>query len=375
MIINQLKQMIMKKQILFTTLLFSLAIQAIAAKHTVSNNQTNTAQFTNIQDAVNAANDGDTILVHGTPNIYPSFDLVDKKMTFIGPGWAPDKNIALPAIIAGCTFRNSANPGSPSGSELQGLIFSNGVNLANFAAGGDLGVSNLNIIRCQFNSTVSHSLSVSNNLYESCIFLTTIAFTNNSNTFTTNILFQNNIIFANQCCTGVGITGLSNPTNVHFNHNLFYSDGNVAAFSGCNFLTLSNNIFSKRNPESGLSNSTFTNNITFNCGALGDTAWIRNGNVDGGGNIAGTNPQMADQVAVTAGSLSGLLNFTIASGAANNAGSDGKDLGLLFDATGAVNWTNARNSRFPRITQMNVVNPSIAPGGNLNVNVQAKVSN
>jgi len=365
----------MKKPLLFTAILLSLAVQALATKHTVSNNQTNVAQFADIQSAVNAASNGDTIFVHGSPNIYTFFDLTDKALLFIGPGWAPDKNIALQAVIAGCNFRNSAAPGSPSGSELHGLVFSTCVQLSNFAAGGDLGVDNLKIIRCQFNSTVNHSLSASNNLYESCLFLTTVNFTNNSTTFTTNLLFQNNIFFANQCCTGTGISGLSNPTNVHFNHNLFYSDGNVSAFSNCSFLTLSNNIFSKRNPASGLSNTTFTNNITFNCGSTGDTAWIRNGNVDGGGNLAGTDPQMADQAAVTGGTFSGLLDFSIASGAANNAGSDGKDLGLLFDVTGALNWNNARNGRFPRITQMNVVNPTIAPGGSLNVNVQAKVSN
>ena len=365
----------MKKQLLFALLLLTLALQAFATKHSVSNSGANVAQFATIQAAVDAAADGDTLFIHGTSIQYAGFTLLDKKLCFIGPGWAPDKNIPLQAVINGCIFRNSVNPGSPSGSEMYGLVFVGSVNLSQAIASGDLGVGGLNIIRCQFNTLVSHTLSVANNLYESCLFLSTLTFNNNPPHTTTNILFQNNVFFANQCCTGSGISGFSNPTSVHFSHNLFYSDGNVPAFSTCAFLTLSNNIFVKRNPASGLSNSTFTNNITFNCGATGDTAWIRNGNVDGGGNIAATDPQMVDQTAVNNGTFRGLLDFTIPSGPANNTGSDGKDLGLLFDATGSLNWTNARNSRFPRITQMNVVNPTIAPGGNLNVSVQAKVSN
>lgn len=366
----------MKKLLLFTALLICTAAYAHAAVYTVSNHQANVAQFTTIQAAIDSAADGDTVYIHGSSANYAGFNLVDKKLTLIGPGWAPDKNIPLQAIInTGCNIRNSQAVGSPSGSKLQGLLFTSSFTIAQFAASGDLGVSNIDIIRCQFNQTLSHSLSVSNILYESCLFLTTLFFTNNSNTFTTNLLFQNNVFFANSCCTSNGINGLSNPTNVAFNHNLFYSDNGVDLFSNCAFLTLSNNIFVERNPAAGLSNSTFTNNITFNCGATGDTAWIRNSNVDGGGNIAAQNPQMANQTAVNNGTFSGLLNFTIAAGPANNAGSDGKDMGLLYDATGALNWTNARNSRFPRITQMNIVNPTIAPGGNLNVNVEAKVSN
>lgn len=367
--------MIMKKQLLFALILTSLYLSATATVRTVSNNPANLAQFNEIQDAVTASTDGDTIYVHGSPNTYNSFTLTDMHVTVIGPGWAPDKNLPLQAIVAGCTFNNTNATGTPSGTELQGLIFISNVTTQSPNSNS---VNNLRFIRCQFNQQVNFSVGSSGTLIEGCIFITTVSFNGGANY--TNLLFQNNIFFANACCTGSGISGLTNSVNVLFNHNLFYSDGSaasggIAMFSGnCRFLTLTNNIFNKRKAND-VSFSTFNNNITFNCGPNDDTIWIRNSNVDGGGNIASQDPQMADQVTINAGGLSGLLNFNIAAGPADNAGTDGKDLGLLFDATGSLNWTNSRNSRLPRIASMNITNPTVAPGGTLNVNVTARKSN
>jgi hypothetical protein len=84
---------------------------------------------------------------------------------------------------------------------------------------------------------------------------------------------------------------------------------------------------------------------------------------------------MVDQTVINGSTSSPLLNFTIASGPANNTGSDGKDMGLLFDATGSLNWTNSRNSRLPRIFSMNITTPTVTPGGNLSVTVEARKSN
>jgi hypothetical protein len=84
---------------------------------------------------------------------------------------------------------------------------------------------------------------------------------------------------------------------------------------------------------------------------------------------------MADQTAINAGTYSGLLDFTIASGPANDSGSDGKDMGLLFDGTGSLNWNNSRNGRLPRIYSMNITTPTIPQGGSLTVKVEARRSN
>jgi hypothetical protein len=358
----------MKKVIFFFVVLIT-SVNVFATVRTVSSNPATLGQFSTIQAAIDASADSDTVYVYGSPNIYTSFTILDKKITVIGPGWAPDKNLPLQAFVAGCTFRNTVNVGSPNGSELQGLVFTQTVDLNS----NDQPINNLRLIRCQFNQTISITLSSSGYLFEGCMFLTTINFSGSA-TYT-NFFFQNNLFYANTCCTSSGVSALTNSVNVRFDHNIFYADNSGAVLFGsnCRFLTLSNNIFNNRNAASDLSFSTFNNNITSN--TTQNSPWSVNSNVDGGGNISGQNPQMVDQAQVNAGSFSGLLNFTIAAGPANNSGSDGKDMGLLYDATGSLNWDNSRNSRMPRIFSMNITTPTITPGGNLSVTVEARKSN
>lgn len=371
----------MKRVIL---LLFSITtgISSLATVRTVSNTPATLGQFNTIQAAIDASADSDTVYVYGSPNTYAGFNIVDKRITVIGPGWAPEKNLPLLAMVNGANLRNSPAGGSPDGSELHGLVFTGAVNLSQNAVSGDFGVNNLRIIRCQFNANTEIQLGSSGFLIEGCIFYSYINFTGAA-TYQ-NFLFQNNIFYFQSFFV---INALTNSINVRFDHNLFTSTNNngggtFALFAtNCRFITLTNNIFNQANAGLNLSSSTFTNNITNNItlnsanATSNATPWAVNSNVDGLGNVANTNPGMVDQTAVNAASLSPLLNFTIASGPANNAGSDGKDMGLLFDATGSLNWNNSRNSRVPRIFSMNITTPTVTPGGNLSVTVDARKSN
>ncbi len=372
-----------KLLILFSFLVFSLTL--CATVRTVSNNPDNLAQFSVIQTAIDASADGDTVYVYGGPNIYAAFTILDKRITVIGPGWSPDKNLPHTAQVAGATIRDSPAGGSPNGSELQGLIFTQPVAISRNQVGGDLPTNNLRFIRCLFNSNFSADLGASGLLVEGCIIYGTWSFTGSA-TYQ-NLLFQNNLFFFFTCCVSSQLNGLSNSVNVRFDHNLFSSTnngggGNIIVFGGnTRFITLTNNVFNQANVGTNVSFSTFNNNITNNItlnnanAASNATPWAVNSNVDGGGNVANQSPGMVDQTQVNAGNSSGLLNFTIASGPANNTGSDGKDMGLLFDATGSLNWTNSRNSRLPRIFSMNITTPTVTPGGNLSVTVDARKSN
>jgi hypothetical protein len=281
------------------------------------------------------------------------------------------------------TINNSAAGGNPDGSELHGLIFISTATLS--ASGGtNTAVNNLRLIRCQFNGVVGIDLASSGYLFEGCIFYNTINF--NGGLTYTNFLFQNNLFFYQFFFTHQ-INSLANAVNVRFDHNLFYSSNNssgnnVIIFSpGTRFLSISNNIFNQTNVGTNVSLSTFNNNITNNItlnssnATFNATPWAVNGNVDGGGNVANQNPGMVDQTIINGNNGSPLLNFTIASGPANNSGSDGKDMGLLFDAVGSLNWSNSKNSRLPRIFSMNITTPTVTPGGNLSVTVEAKKSN
>jgi hypothetical protein len=373
------------KKILILAMTLCVAFVATATVRTVSSNPSTLGQFNDIQAAIDNSNSGDTVYVYGSPNIYPAFIITDKAITVIGPGWAPDKNLPLQAVVAGASIRNSPAGGSPDGSELHGLVFTTTVVVSKNAVGGDFGTNNIRLVRCQFNGVVQWDLSSSGFLIEGCIFLNSINFTAAS-TYQ-NFLFQNSLFFLSVCCVPSQVNSLVNSVNVRFDHNLFYSSNNsggAAAFAfggNSRFITFTNNVFNQVNAGSNLSFSTFNNNITNNItlnssnAAENGTPWAVNSNVDGGGNIANQSPLLSAQASVNGGSANPLLDFTIAAGPANNSGSDGKDMGLLFDGTGSLNWTNSRNGRVPRIFSMNITTPSVAPGGTLSVTVEARKSN
>ncbi len=360
---------------------------AFAATHTVHNQLASGAQFSTIQAAIDAAADGDTVYIQGSPNVYGSFTLIDKKLILLGPGWAPDKNNPIRAIIAGGQVRNSSaatTGANASGSEFNGLVFNNMLSLSAFN-GGDKSVNNIRIVRCEFRSGVDVSLSANNYIVEGCYIAGSLArFSFNSGNSYSNMLFHNNIFLIQTFNNGC-FTGLNNTGGILIDHNLFYTDAPGATGSPIftansnRFLTITNNIFVNMDAGSGISSSTYNNNITFYSAASITTPpaapWTINSNINGGGNVNATNPQMVSQASVNAGTDNPTLDFSIAAGPANNTGSDGKDMGLRFDATGSLNWNSSRASRLPFIFSMNITNPTVAPGGNLNVEVTAKKNN
>ncbi len=373
-----------RTSLLLGSMILILCASSFATVRTVSSNPSTIGQYSNIQAAVDDSSDGDSVYVYGSPNTYPAFTVSDKRVTIIGPGWSPDKNLPLAAVVNGMTFRNTAASGTPDGSEIHGLLMVGHVSISQ-AGGTNSAVNNLRIIRCQFNASMGFELGTSDVLIEGCIFYHSISF--NSTYTYTSFLFQNNMFYHQVCCIANMFTGLTNTVNVRFDHNLFYSSnngggGNVFVFSAnTRFLSFSNNIFNQTNVGNDVSFSNYNNNITNN--ALLNTAnatsnatpWAVNSNVNVGGNVSNTNPQMVDQTQINTGNSTPTQNFTIAAGAANNSGSDGKDMGLLFDAVGALNWNNSRNARTPRIYTMNITTPTVPQGGSLSVTVEARKSN
>jgi hypothetical protein len=357
---------------------------AFATIKTVSNIPSTLAQFNDIQAAIDACATGDTVYVYGSPVTYERFVISDKRITVIGPGWSPDKELPLTANVNGGGIHNSNGSSGADGSEIQGLVFTSAFSSSLITGPTSTGVNNVRIIRCQFSNALDFSLSCSNILVEGCIFYYTFG-ANNSLTYQ-NFLVQNNLFFFAKCCTSTKIFGFRNTVNIRFDHNVFTSDNNgagynILTFSDCRFLTITNNIFNQSNAGENLSFSAFTNNITNNAGLSATNAvsnatpWNVNSNVDGGGNISNQSPLMVDQSGFDAGNSSPLSNYTITSGPANNSGSDGKDMGLLFDTLGSLNWTNSRNGRIPRIYSMNITTPTIPQGGSLTVKVEARKSN
>ena len=359
---------------LLTILFISLCTISLATVRTVSNTPSTIAQFNTIQLAVNASSAGDTVYVHGSPNIYAGFTITNKQLVIIGPGWSPDKNLPFTALVSGCSIIGATS----SNTEIQGLTFISTLNLASFHP------DNIRFIRNNFGGVDVNinegSTTYAGYLFEGNLFDNGSANASAGSTYQ-NFLFQNNYFYENGMVRDGNFNGFFNSINVLFNHNLWYvpssSTRNVAIGGNNRFLTFANNIFVRRNASSNISSSVYNNNITFypvgssNPGA----PWGLNGNVDGGGNIDNQDPQMVAQSAVNAGTNGSNQDFTIAAGPANNTGSDGKDIGLLYDVTGSLNFANSRNSRLPRIFSMNITTPTVAAGGNVTISVEARISN
>ncbi|MFZ1528934.1 MAG: hypothetical protein WAT19_09290 [Ferruginibacter sp.] len=349
-----------------------LALTAQATVHTVSNNPATLAQFNTIQAAVTSAASGDTIYVHGSPNTYAAFTQTNKQLCIIGPGWTPDKNLPFTAVISGFAVTGIAC----ANSEYQGLVID-----GNTVAINNTKPDNLRFIRNRF-AGGSLSINQANTtytgyLFEGNFFDNSSVDASSSSTYQ-NFIFQNNIFFENGTVRDGNFSSFNNCVNVLFDHNLWYGSGttirNISNNSVNRFMSFSNNVFVRRNFNTGrVLSTTFTNNITFNCTI--NNPWVNDGNVNSGGNIENQDPQMAAQASVNAGTNNPIADYSIAAGPANNTATDGKDMGLLFDAAGSLNWANSRNSRLPRLFSMNVITPTVAVGGNVTVNVDARVSN
>ncbi|MFZ4058436.1 MAG: hypothetical protein ACOYKE_09860 [Ferruginibacter sp.] len=358
----------MKKFFLITFLAISSI--ANATMRTVSNSPSTLAQFNTIQAAVDASSSGDTVLIHGSSNDYAGFTISNKQLVVIGPGWAPNKNLPFTSRVGGCTITGAAS----SNTELQGIVFFAAVNLNSSKP------DNMRFIRNHFTGGVGININQGSTTYTGYLFegnfFENAQVGGTSNTTYTNFIFQNNWFLETGCCLGGNLSGFNNTTNVLFNHNLWSGSGSgsrTVTDNAARFLIFTNNIFVRRNAASNISSSTFSNNLTYT--TTNNTPWASNSNVDGGNNIADTDPQMVASANVLAGNANALLDFSIAAGPANNAGTDGKDLGLLYDATGSLNWANSRSSRLPLIFSMNITNPTISSGGTLNVTVEARKSN
>ncbi|MBL7741593.1 MAG: hypothetical protein JNK14_20410 [Chitinophagaceae bacterium] len=364
----------MKKCLLLIVILVFVVYTGHAIIRTVSNVPSTLAQFNTIQAAVDASVSGDTIYVHGSPNQYAAFTIADKQLVVIGPGWSPNKNLPFITLVNGCTINGAAS----SNTEIQGLVLNGSVVLNTNHP------DNMRFIRNHFTQSQSifiqqSSTTYSGYLFEGNLFDNAQLLATSSSTYQ-NFLFQNNYFYESACCIDGNIHGFVNSVNVLFNHNLWFgpTSGIRNSFnSNCRFLTLTNNIFVRRNAASNNSSSTFNNNITFYPAGSTPPAdpWTLNGNVNSGGNVSNQDPQMTAQTSVNSGTNNPVLDFTIAAGPANSSGSDGKDMGLLFDVIGSLNWTTSRNSRLPYVFSMNIINPTIPQGGTLNVQVEARKNN
>ncbi|MBK8494343.1 MAG: hypothetical protein IPL50_04475 [Chitinophagaceae bacterium] len=138
----------MKQLFLFFAILVSFNIQA--AIRTVSNNPATLAQFSIIQAAIDASSNGDSVFVHGSPDNYAGFTILNKQLVIVGPDWSPDKNLPHVATINSAIILSGSGT---TGTEIQGLTTTSTASVTI----ATLGINNIRFIR---NHIVFHQISL-----------------------------------------------------------------------------------------------------------------------------------------------------------------------------------------------------------------------
>ncbi len=378
----------MKKTMKFGVL-FAISFTALntfATIRTVSNNVNSPGQYTDLQAAITAAANNDTIYIHRSDVDYGNVT-INKTLTLIGEGALPNKQVQLSTSstvqIQNITLTYAAFPATTtgSGSKFYGLnvqyIY---INLVSSSGGG---ISNLifnrnKIAGIMLGSTHSNLILTQNNI-------SYIGQSSGAAGAFVNSVISNNIISTCQPLTGITASGSNNIISNNIFQNTFWARGAV----------VSNNIF-YNSASSGTINvstysCTFTNNLFYAFTPVVSTNIISGTNT-GTGNLFNVDPQFT-----TAALCSDVYNYTytaptagpfadfhlLSSSPGVNYGTDGTNIGIYG---GNYPWidgstTDSRfryypmTSQVPQMIQMNITNPTLPVNGTLNVNFNAKTQN
>lgn len=322
---------------------------------TVSNDPAMPAQYDAIDLAITAANSGDTLYIHGSPDPYfSSAYQIDKPLVLIGPGKNPQKERPLLAFISG----QGGSGGTinllagSDGTQLIGLYIRSSIrNIGN--------VNNILIQGCVVGGAISSSGTISgaNWVIRDNVIRLEQGVVNPyaiiMNTMATNFLFENNVIG--------GI--IREGGGAIFRHNIFIQNqsGFGDTFSGvCSNNLMEDNVWYGVSPG-GCSSCTFNHNITFGAG---------NNNLPAGssgtGNLIGQDPDFVDASLTVVNYAWRTYDFRLITGSPGiGAGSSGDDIGLYGNPSG----TFGGSGNIPLIKSMSVDNSVVPAGGQLQLNL------
>ena len=341
------------KQLLLLVFAAFCTFQISATVITVSNNPVddNAAQYASLQDAFDAATEGDTVLVSGSSASYGNATLT-KQIVLIGAGYNPDNQTHFKSIIGSLTMQvgmdGFGNPVSnPSGSKIMGFEISY---IYGYEDVDDV-VLMRNKIYAIYLYYGSSEWDIINNIVD-------IVYDNNRNA--SNIVISNNVI--------INYVGRFQEPTVLVTNNLFIKSSGYS-FSQISNAVITNNIFYGAE-TSGCDYCIFNNNISIGAGY---TEFIYANNT-GGNNQVGANPLFVS-VASTAFSYSDDYHLQ-GSSPGIDAGSDGSDIGIYgglypFPSGGDVPYQTSAMPNIPQIIEMNVQNSVLPQNETLQVQVQA----
>lgn len=313
----------MKHYIYSLLLLFLIGFQVSGHSQvtTVSSSTNSPGQYTDLQQAIDNAQPGDTIYVHGGDY---STITVDKQLTLIGPGYNIQGQFTSRAWIPAVILDKNIPYTSAKGSRFIGLHIGYIVNLG----GNQHQIDDIVFERCHFTTNTLNRLSGNNWVFKNnwfswagsgCIFI---------NEWDT-IVIANNIF---NTTDGVLVIRESNKDSVLITNNLFlggYQNSNQ--FDNITNALFENNIFFGKTPQ-GAANSVFNNNITFGYTPPGPNV-LPYGSNTGSNNLSNTDP-LFKKVPQSSSGGKYVFSFdndyrlgTVSPGL--NAGTDGQDIGLF----------------------------------------------
>lgn len=327
--------------------LFVLNLPTHGTILTVSNNPLIPAQYTTFDAAYLASRAGDTLLFSVSQDIYSGSQAITKRLVLMGPGLDPNPpiigqfNQRLKATVSVSLDSNSF--GSASGTQIIGLYLWDRAYFRGSLRNITITDSDVSVLDMRFGAC-------RNFLIKNCRF-NQAQFSGGS--YSSNVIITNNII-------SQGIYGARSRDLI--SNNLFLSGSPFSDVSTCTFI---NNIFIGGSLTSA-TNCTFNNNIYFGT----STNPLPFGSNVGANNI-NQDPQFV-------GALSTTTNFDVNSdyrlqnnSPGRNAGTDGTNIG---PTGGLYPWYHqlSNDGQLPYVEMVNILNPSVAPGGTLQVRVKAQ---
>lgn len=227
------------------------------------------APYSSLSSAINAASNGDTIMVQPSPTSYGSVNL-DKQIVLIGPGYYPEnKNTAKVLVL---NLRSGSSSSVITGMVIENRIDEDAAPVGNIQILRNAFTGSRFIVTTWVGGHNKNNWLIEGNIFlqsTNCTFCSTIVMINCN-----NWIFRNNIFHTlpstannNGMIEGVNIT-------TSFYHNIFIHEATGPIFNGVSAYLpsqdalLQNNIIWMMNPTSDIqancTNCTWVHNLTYN---------------------------------------------------------------------------------------------------------------
>lgn len=343
---------------LFSFLIFSsLLIQAEI--FTVSNNGFVPAQYTTIQNAIDAASSGDTIYISGSATAYSAMT-IRKPLTIIGAGYDANFLSSAYATSTGTVQLgyDPTNGTEASGSTIIGLSVSDYI--YNYTGAFEYGIDNITVRNCNIGSSVIQYANADNPCSEWLIehnVAWLIGWQNNTDSdYIENCVIRNNIIVAS-------VRNFSNGSTI-IDHNIFTGSGNTPAIDDVQNLVISNNIF--------LSAVALTSSSTLNM--FVNNIYARSTNCD----FSIYNNDAIDNICLATAADVLFVDYPLVNGHSNNhdyhlqagspaigAANDGTDIGIYGGVSPFPASFGGQPSGIPTVESLEILNPQLGTNCNL----------